>query len=193
MLLKFRKEKVIITIKITGIVGRIAAVFQVNDVIIYGVQGVCKITDVEEKAISGVKKTYFVLKPVNDEGATIFAPTDNAFVLKKMRRLLTKDEIHALIDAMRSENAVWVENENERKELYKHILAKGEHMELIKMIKAIYVHKKEREAEGKRLHMSDERFFKDAEQILYNEFQYVLDIGSKDDLMNYIFTRIEKK
>lgn len=167
--------------------------FQVNDVIIYGVQGVCKITDVEEKAISGVKKTYFVLKPVNDEGATIFAPTDNAFVLKKMRRLLTKDEIHALIDAMRSENAVWVENENERKELYKHILAKGEHMELIKMIKAIYVHKKEREAEGKRLHMSDERFFKDAEQILYNEFQYVLDIGSKDDLMNYIFTRIEKK
>ena len=193
MLLKFRKEKVIITIKITGIVGRIAAVFQVNDVIIYGVQGVCKITDVEEKAISGVKKTYFVLKPVNDEGATIFAPTDNAFVLKKMRRLLTKDEIHALIDAMRSENAVWVENENERKELYKHILEKGEHMELIKMIKAIYVHKKEREAEGKRLHMSDERFFKDAEQILYNEFQYVLDIGSKDDLMNYIFTRIEKK
>ena len=167
--------------------------FQVNDVIIYGVQGVCKITDVEEKAIGGVKKTYFVLKPVNDEGATIFAPTDNAFVLKKMRRLLTKDEIHALIDAMRSENAVWVENENERKELYKHILAKGEHMELIKMIKAIYVHKKEREAEGKRLHMSDERFFKDAEQILYNEFQYVLDIGSKDDLMNYIFTRIEKK
>ena len=193
MLLKFRKEKVIITVKITGIVWRIAAVFQVNDVIIYGVQGVCKITGVEEKAISGVKKTYFVLKPVNDEGATIFAPTDNAFVLKKMRRLLTKDEIHALIDAMRSENAVWVENENERKELYKHILAKGEHMELIKMIKAIYVHKKEREAEGKRLHMSDERFFKDAEQILYNEFQYVLDIGSKDDLMNYIFTRIEKK
>ena len=167
--------------------------FQVNDVIIYGVQGVCKITDVEEKAISGVKKTYFVLKPVNDEGATIFAPTDNAFVLKKMRRLLTKDEIHALIDAIRSENAVWVENENERKDLYKHILAKGEHMDLIKMIKAIYVHKKEREAEGKRLHMSDERFFKDAEQILYNEFQYVLDIGSKDDLMNYIFTRIEKK
>lgn len=166
--------------------------FQVNDVIIYGVQGVCKITGTEEKTVSGKKKTYFVLKPVGDKGSTIFVPTDNEYVLKKMRRLLTKDEIHKLIDSMRSEHAVWVENENERKELYKSILAKGDPLGLIKMIKAIYAHKKEREAEGKRLHISDERFFKDAEQILYNEFQYVLELRDKDDLMTYIFARIEK-
>ena len=166
--------------------------FQVNDVIIYGIQGVCKITGTEEKTVSGKKRTYFVLKPVSDQGSTIFAPTDNELVLKKMRRLLTKDEIHKLIDSMPSENAVWVENENERKELYKTILAKGDHLELIKMIKAIYAHKKEREAQGKRLHMSDERLFKDAEQALYNEFQYVLDIADKDELMRYIFARIEK-
>ena len=60
------------------------------------------------------------------------------------------------------------------------------------MIKAIYAHKKEREAEGKRLHMSDERFLKDAEQILYNEFQYVLNMTSKEDLMTYILDRQEK-
>lgn len=166
--------------------------FQANDVIIYGAQGVCKITGTEEITVSGKKKTYFVLKPVGDKGSTIFAPTDNELVLRKMRRLLTKDEIHKLIDSMPEENAAWVANENERKELYKNILTKGDHLELIKMIKAIYAHKKERETEGKRLHMSDERFFKDAEQILYNEFQYVLDITGKDDLMRYIFDRIEK-
>ena len=166
--------------------------FQVNDVIIYDAQGVCKITNIEEKSIGGAKKTYFVLKPVGDKGSTIFAPTDNAVVLKKMRRLLTKDEIHKLIDSMPAENAVWVANENDRKELYKNILAKGNRLELIKMIKAIYAHKKEREAEGKRLHMSDERFFKDAEQILYNEFQYVLELCGKKDLMTYILERIEK-
>lgn len=166
--------------------------FQVNDVIIYGAQGVCKITGTEEKTMNGKKKIYFVLKPVKDKSSTIFAPIDNELVLKKMRRLLTKDEIHKLIDSMPEENAVWVENENERKELYKSILAKGDHLELIQMIKAIYAHKKEREAEGKRLHISDERFFKDAEQILYNEFQYVLDFGGRDDLMTYIFERLEK-
>ena len=133
-----------------------------------------------------------MLKPVADKGSAIFAPTDNEHVLKKMRRLLTKDEVHKLIDSMRSENAVWIANENERKELYKAILASGDHLELIKMIKAIYAHKKEREAEGKRLHMSDERSFKDAEQMLYNEFQYVLNLTCKDDLMAYIFQCIEK-
>jgi len=166
--------------------------FQVNDVIIYGAHGVCKITGAEEKTVSGKKKTYFVLRPVGDKGSTIFVPTDNELVLRKMRRLLTKEEIHKLIDSMPQENAVWVENENERKEFYKNILAKGDHLELIQMIKAIYAHKEEQEAKGKRLHMSDERFFKDAEQTLYNEFQYVLDIGSKDELMNYIFGRLKK-
>lgn len=165
--------------------------FQENDVIVYGAQGVCRLIGTEEKNVSGKKRTYFVLKPVNDKGSTIFVPMDNALVLQKMRRLLTKDEIHELIDSMRSEDAVWVENENERREIYKNILAKGEHLDLIKMIKSIYTHKKERESEGKRLHMTDERFFKDAEQILYNEFQYVLDLGGKDDLMRYIAQRIE--
>ena len=167
--------------------------FQVNDVIIYGTQGVCKITGTEEKTVNGKKKTYFVLKPVEDQGSTIFAPTDNALALKKMRRLLTKDEIHKLMDSMRSEDAVWIANEAERKERYKGILAKGDHVELIRMIKAIYAHKKEREADGKRLHMSDERFFKDAEQILHNEFRYVLNIKDKTELMQYMLARIEKQ
>lgn len=164
--------------------------FQVNDVILYGTQGVCEITGIEEKIISGAKKKYYVLKPVKDQGATIYAPTENEQVLKKMRRLLTEGEINDLIDSMPEEKMIWIPNVNERKESYKQILAGGNHLELIQMIKAIYAHKQEREAEGKRLHMSDEHFFKDAEQILYNEFQYVLKLNSKDELMQYIFNRL---
>lgn len=167
--------------------------FQINAVVVYGTQGVCKIAGTEEKSVGGKKKAYFVLKPVNDPGSTFFLPADNELVLKKMRRLLTKEEIHKLMDSMAEESSLWVENENGRKELYKKVLAEGDHLELIQMIKAIYAHKKEREAEGKRLHISDEHFFKDAEQMLYNEFQYVLDIKNKADLITYIFKRLEKQ
>ena len=166
--------------------------FKVNDVIIYGAQGVCQIVGVEEKTVSGANKSYFVLKPVNETGATFFVPTDNEHVLKKMRRLLSKTEINKLIDSMPDEEVVWIKNDNDRKEHYRKILTSGDHVELIKLIKAIYAHKIEREAEGKRLHMIDEQFFKNAEQILYNEFQYVLNLNSKDELMKYIFLRIEK-
>ncbi len=167
--------------------------FQIGDVIVYGAHGVYKIEATEEKCISGEKKTYFVLIPANGMGLTIYAPIHNEYVLQKMRHLLTKDEIHKMIDAMPQEKATWIANENERKERYKSILSKGKHWELIKMIKALYAHKKEREAEGKRLHMSDERFLKDAEQLLYNEFQYVLELSGKSDLLQYIFARIDKQ
>lgn len=167
--------------------------FHVNDVLVYGTQGVYQIIDIEERIISGTRKRYFVLKPMDEKGATIFAPADNEQVLKKMRRLLSEEQINALIDSMPDEDVVWIANEAERKERYKSILTSGDHLELIKMIKAIYTHKKAREAEGRRLHMSDERFFKDAEQVLYTEFQYVLKLRGKDDLMKYILSRIGGK
>lgn len=176
----------------TSIVGGRSVMFKVNDVIIYGTQGVCQIVGIEEKTISGAKKNYFVIKPVNDNGSTTFAPTDNEHVLKKMRKLLTEEEINKLIDSMPDEKTAWIANVNERKELYKNLLAGGDHAALIQMIKALYAHKKEREAAGKRLHTMDENFFKDAERILYNEFQYVLKLNSKTELMKYIFSRIEK-
>ena len=164
--------------------------FQINDVINYGSQGVCQITGIEEKSISGVKREYFVLSPIMDQAATIYVPTDNEVILKKMRRLLTVSEINTLIDSMPDEQTVWIENVNERRERYKNLLSEGNHAALIQMIKTIYTHKKEREAAGKRLHVMDEHFFKDAEQILYNEFQYVLKVNSKDDLMKYILCRL---
>ena len=60
-----------------------------------------------------------------------------------MRHLLTKNEIHCLIDAIPTEDAIWIPNDKERKAQYRKIVISGDHLELIKMIKAIHVHKKE--------------------------------------------------
>jgi len=164
--------------------------FRVNDVIIYGAQGVCQIVEIGERAISGAKKNYYILKPVKDPSSTIYAPTDNEHVLKKMRKLLTRQEIDALIDSMPAEETDWIGDNDARKTHYKAVLASGDHSALIRMIKTLYAHKKGREAEGKRLHMVDEQLFREAEQILYEEFQYVLQLGSKDDLMAYVLDRL---
>ena len=95
-----------------------------------------------------------------------------------------------MIDSVPKKVPAWIENENERKETYKKILANGDQAAIISMIQALFIHKKEREGEGKRLHVSDEHFMKDAEQILYNEWQYVLNVD-KAGLMDYIVRRIE--
>ena len=69
------------------------------------------------------------------------------------------------------------------------MIAQGNHSELIGIIKALYLQKQKRESEGKHLYISDERFFKEAERILYDEFQYVLNI-KKEDLLPLIFSKI---
>ena len=165
--------------------------FNVNDIVTYGTNGVCKIVEIEEKNLMGTKKTYLVLKPLNGDKSTYFVPVDNENLLNKMRKVLSEDEINQLIDSMPNEKVLWIDNERERKECYKKIIADGNHSELIRMIKAIHFEKKDREEKGKKLHISDERFLKEAEKILYDEIQYVLNLSEKD-VLSYIFTRIEK-
>ena len=165
--------------------------FKINDVVVYGAQGVCEIVGINQEKVGGVIKNYFVLKPKNDKGATFYVPTWNEKAWGKMRKVMTQEDVNALIDAMPSKTPTWIANENERKETYRKILASGDQAAIISMIQALYLHKKEREDQGKRLHMSDEYFMKDAEQILYNEWQYVLNVD-KAGLMNYIFSRIER-
>lgn len=165
--------------------------FKVKDVVVYGAQGVCEIVCIEEKRINGVSKSYFVLKPKDDRGAVFYVPTWNEKAWGKMRKVMAQKDVDALIDSMPSKTPTWIANEGERKEVYKRILASGDQAAIISMIQALYLHQKEREAEGKRLHISDEHFMKDAEQLLYNEWQYVLNLD-KDGLMAYILGRIER-
>lgn len=164
--------------------------FQVNDVVVYGAQGVCRIVGTDEKKIDGTVRKYFVLKPEDDRDATFYVPTWNEKALGKMRRVMSREAVNALIDAMPGKTPNWIANENERKDTYKKILAGGDQAAVISMVQALYLHKKEREAAGKRLHISDENFLKDAEQLLYNEWQYVLHVD-KAGLVDYIFDRIE--
>lgn len=164
--------------------------FRINDVVVYRSQGVCEIVDIVAKKTDGALKSYFVLKPKNSKEATFYIPTWNEKALEKMRKVMSEAEVNALIDAMPNSKPTWIANENERKEVYRKILTGGDQAAIISMVRALFLHKKERESQGKRLHMSDESFLKDAEQLLYNEWQYVLNVD-KAGLMDYILRRIE--
>lgn len=165
--------------------------FQINDTVTYGTNGVCKIENITMKEFMGTIKEYYVLKPVNDNTATLYVPVHNEKAVGKMRKILSEQDVYQLIETMPEQENIWFQKDNERKEQYKKIIAKGNHGELIGMIKAIYLHRKKREAEGKRLHLSDEHFFKEAERILYDEFQYVLNIR-REELLPLIFSKIKE-
>ena len=150
--------------------------FKINDNVLYGMEGVCKIAEITEKNLGNKRMKYFVLKPIYKDNSTVFVPADNEALAAKMRRVLSEDEIYEIIRAIPDDEPIWIDDENTRKCVYKEILSNGDRRELSRLIKTLYLHRDEQEEKGKKLHLSDERFLKDAESTLYNEFALVLEM-----------------
>ena len=97
---------------------------------------------------------------------------------------------HELIRTLPNEDYCWIENDNQRKEKYREIIKSGNRKELMKMIRTLYLYQQELKKDGKKIHAADDKFFKDAEKVLYDEFAYVLDI-EQEDVVSFICDQFE--
>lgn len=165
--------------------------FLKNDIVRYGAHGVCKITDIAEKDFNGVPVEYYVLKPIYNDTSTIYVPVHNQSLTDKMHKVLSAEEIRALIQAMPYEESIWIDDEEERKRRYQEILVDGDRVELIRMIKALYLRQRKQQAKGRKLHMADDRFFKEAERMLYEEFALVLQM-KKEEVLPFILEQLQE-
>ena len=150
--------------------------FQVNDTVSYGTHGVCQITEIGEKNLTGKPMEYYILKPVYNENSTLYIPVHNENLTGKMRRILSVREITEMIRQMPFQQEDWIENENLRKARYKELLDAGDRTELLKMLRTLYLHREEQLSKGKKLNNIDERFFREAEKLLFDEIALVLHI-----------------
>jgi len=156
--------------------------YQKNDTVIYGSHGVCTILDISEQKFGDKTAQYYVLKPVSTEKSTIFIPVDSPILSGRMRRILSAEEIYRMLEELPEEPSVWFENTDQRKDLYKKTLADGNRMELIKLIRSLYLHQEKQVQKGKKLYAADDHALKEAERMLYDEFAFVLNIESEQVL-----------
>ncbi len=163
---------------------------KVNDIVLYGTEGVCTITEITEKKIGAKRLEYYALQPILDKNATIFLPVHNVETSGKLRPLLSEEEIYALIQTIPDECTIWIDDEPCRKERYKEILAEGDRTMLIRLIKTLQLRSQELRVKGKKLYTADERLMKDAEKILCDEFTYVLSL-KREQVIALIHQQIE--
>ncbi len=159
--------------------------YKINDVVVYGSEGICRITEITKKPFRDREVTYYVLKPLFNTASTLFVPVDCEKLTSKMHKALSSEEIHALIQTLPEQDVMWIDDEAERKVRYKEILANGDRLQLIRMIKALYFHQEQQRALGKKLHISDDNIFKEAQRLLHDEFSAALGIP-RDEILNYI-------
>lgn len=169
----------------------VLTMFRIGDAIIYGAHGVCVIADIARMKLVGDRREYFVLSPIKDANSKIYAPTDSEAVKAKMKRLLTRGEIDGLIDKVSSDKTEWISDEGARRVFCDAALKSGDRAQLMKLIEMLYLKRKSLESDKKHFHVADEKALKEAQNILHEEFSYVLGIPAQN-VPEYIGERIGK-
>ena len=125
--------------------------FQKDDFVIYGNNGVCIVKDIGPLDIPGIPsgRIYYTLVPYYSKDTQIFTPADSDKVV--IRPLICKEAIMQLIEEIPDIELLWIKDEKQRETQYKETLRKCDCRELIRIIKTIYQRMQNRLAEGKKM------------------------------------------
>jgi CarD family transcriptional regulator len=164
--------------------------YQINDYIVYGRTGACKITDIRtSKNTSAIKdQLYYVLQPLH-ENCVIYTPVNTKLF---MRPVISAEEAERLIDTIPSIHAEPYYNDSMQglAKHYETVLQYHDCADLIELSMSIYTKKQTAEQQNRKLGLIDERYMKQTEELLYGELSLTLGIP-KDDVPGYIASRVE--
>ena len=153
--------------------------FEIGEHIVYGTSGICRVEEICSSPYDkSDTRTYYLLIPVhNPMGSTIYTPVNNDRV--PMRRLMTREEIDALIAAMPEIALLEVPVEKQRREIYRTVIGALRPEGYVSVIKTVHRRREELSAARKHLPVSDMEYGRLAKHLLYSECAHVL--GMEED------------
>ena len=164
--------------------------YQIGDNVLYGIHGVCRIVDTEERVLDRKKVSYLVLQPLEQNGARFLVPSQNPAAMAKLRPVMTKEELDALLHSPDVCRDGWIEDENQRKQHYRALITSGDRTSLLCMVRTLHRHRLSQKAMGRKFHLCDENFLRDAQKLLESEFSLIL--GIEPELVaDYVLKQLE--
>lgn len=187
MKIKIPCDKIILSHKMEGRTD----MYHVGDQVVYGMHGVCVIADTETKVVDGKSVIYLVLEPLGQEGARFLVPSHNPAAMGKVHAVLSREELDVLLSSDILREPSWISEEGRRKQVYRELIASGDRIRLIQMVCALYRHRSQLSASGKKLHLCDDNFLRDAEKLLASEVAVIMGI-SINEAKQYLRTKLKE-
>ena len=165
--------------------------FEVGEYIVYGINGICRVEKVCPSPFDPADtRTFYLLVPLkNPTSSTIYTPVDNVRV--PMRRLMTREQIQALIDQMPEIDELAVPIEKQRREIYRETIGALEPTGYVQVIKTVHRRRAELTAAHKHFPVTDLEYGRLAKHLLYSECAHVLGL-TEDSIEEYIAQRLPK-
>lgn len=165
--------------------------YQIGDKVVYGVHGVCMVADQEERLIDRKRQVYLVLEPLGQGGSRYLVPTHNAAAMAKIHSMLSKEALEELLNSGEVHTDNWIREENQRKQYYRDLISSGDREKLMQMVCTLYRHKESQCAAGRKCHLCDENFLRDAEKLLISEISIVLGVD-QEQAKQYIRKKLKE-
>lgn len=146
--------------------------FRISDTVIYCGTQLCVIADIRDESFGGVKKPYYILKPVYDKNSTLYHPVDLAN--GKIRLPVSEQEAKKLVENKTAAELEWVSSDPLRKEHFSLLLKESDPGILVAMIRLIHSKRTELAQNGKRLRAADEKAFSEAKKAVCEELSFAL-------------------
>ncbi|MBO5305787.1 MAG: hypothetical protein J6B12_03385 [Clostridia bacterium] len=165
--------------------------FKKGDFVVYGGNGVCKIEEVGELTFGSLTQCYYTLRPIADQSSLTYVPCDNEILTARLRFVLSKDKIEALLKDDLNNTVTWDNDRKTRLATFRDVLVSGDPSALLSMIRCIYLKRMEFEKINRKLSLSDSETLRSAIFSIESEFSFSLGI-EKSEVAEYIRSRLEK-
>lgn len=159
--------------------------YRSGDYVVKIPEGVCKIEAVGTIDMSGIdkRKQFYSLVPVVENTSKIYIPVDKAD--GRIRSVISREDAMSFIKSIPGIEVKEISDERMREREYKDAILSGDYEKLVSVIKLIYMRIQKRSKQGRKATATDDRYFRQAENILFSELSFVLDIP-KDRMEQFI-------
>lgn len=128
---------------------------------------------------------YFLI-PVNDDSIKYQVPKDSIL----LRKLITKEEIDKLL--LEIPEIKTIDNGDKKiEQIYKELMNRRTHEDLIKIIKTTYLRNQLRVLNNKKISEIDDEYLKRAEKYLYEEIGVVLNM-TYEQIKEHVIKKIKE-
>lgn len=158
---------------------------KVGETVVYRRKGVYVISDIVTQEIGFESKDYYVLASVYDKNSTVYVPVDSQALTSMMERVLSKEEIHAVIEKSKSYDPQWIENGYQRAEFFEETLKSGDLAKILSVLRMIIIRKNNTDKKFYRIPARDEKAFTAFNKAITESFAYPLGL-EKAEVIPYI-------
>lgn len=159
--------------------------YQSGEFVVYGIHGVCRVLGTEKQLVNRKRTEYLVLQPLAQNESKFYLPTQNPTAIGKLKAVLSRDEMEALLGSSEIRKDCWIKEENLRKQHYRDLIGNGDRVSLMQMVSSLYRYKDEQAAAGRKFHLCDDNFLRDAEKLLCSEISLVMEL-EPDQARDYL-------